>query len=161
MLSTWEGAEPIYMSPVLWSRVRKPESTGGILLVYSNNALEPIEKGTMKSLPAGGLLIGHLAWVRGKRPVGLRALLPGIRHFILQIGMMKKKIRFFLAERGRFPWQPLPVDQVQELTMALSYAQGLPKSASWLYLYSAAFWEPEIVIWVCSLPLEQKRTRRQ
>lgn len=49
----------------------------------------------MESLPAGSLLIGHLAWVRGKRPVGLRALLPGIRHFILQIGMTKKKNKIF------------------------------------------------------------------
>lgn len=58
----------------------------------------------MESLPAGGLLISHLAWVRGKRPVGLRALLLGIRHFILQIGMIKKnKIFFFLAEGERFP----------------------------------------------------------
>lgn len=54
----------------------------------------------MESLPAGGLLISHLAWVRGKRPVGLRALLLGIRHFILQIGMVKKN-KIFFSGRGR------------------------------------------------------------
>lgn len=53
----------------------------------------------MASPPAGGLLIGHLAWVRGICPVGLRALLLWGRHFIFQIGKMKTR-KFSGREKG-------------------------------------------------------------